>query len=1028
MHPEDQTITKTQDKLLAAIQEESKKFEDYYRWLEKAMPRAFFEDVNQSDMLLIAHNLMGFNVQDQFSQIHVKGLAIILCLDSPDADIKILKNYTEYGIKNYQSYVSLIPPPFPGITGNLRITTIYFTEAIETIEKLFPAESKEELWQKFKQRNPDMPRKEFDRLIVSMNNRFLRSLPIERLILALEMFVRAKTRDNCQYEVRYDQDWEEKGTSSMQIVLAWRNTPKSNFLYRLARVIHRHGLSIQRVNATYIDPYNVNSTLIMALGLHGSNGQAVWDVADIPDFLRELVTVKYFDDFDNIDHYLVSKGVVTGNMGNLLRAMVNFIHQALVHIDLNLYTIENVEEALCRHPELTAKITEAFKLKFDPDFFNLEKFESIRKEVLLAVSKLDTGQEENDTRRKNVLTQAMNFVTYTLKTNLYRNNYTALCFRLDPKYLDAIPFDRSKKFPDLPFAIFFFKGMHFFGFHIRFKDLARGGLRTVFPEQTERMVAERSTVFTECYNLAYTQQRKNKDLPEGGSKGVIFLKPFDRLEMEAAILQKELEESNIDPAVIEEKMNQFRKEQKIEFLHQAQRAFVESLITIVNCEPDGRLKAKYIIDYWKRPEYIYLGPDENMHDSMIQWIAWYSKKYGYKPGSAFISSKPLAGINHKEYGVTSLGLNVFVHEVLNYLDIDPRKQEFTIKMTGGPDGDVAGNQILNFHRFYPNTAKILALTDGSGTIYDPNGLNLPTLVNLFKKGHAIKYYPPAELSEGGFLLDKNLKRYQTALAQQTLCWKKIGGKVIEEWLSGNEMNSLYRHNVHRTKTDIFIPAGGRPRTLNETNYTEYLDELGVPTSKAIVEGANLYLNSAARRALEKLGVIIIKDSSANKGGVICSSFEVLCGLTLGDETFIENKDQLVKEILKRIEQCCFNEANLMLKTHSATGAYLTDASDQISQRINDFTYQLLDYFETLPPLSDDPHDPMNKCFLSYCLPTLRNNFREHLIQQIPDHHKKAIIACHIGSQLVYKRGLNWSPAIIDILPIIWQDSQIVSSQ
>ena len=118
----------------------------------------------------------------------------------------------------------------------------------------------------------------------------------------------------------------------------------------------------------------------------------------------------------------------------------------------------------------------------------------------------------------------------------------------------------------------------------------------------------------------YTQQRKNKDIPEGGSKGVIFLKPFDRLEMEAAILQKELEESNIDPAVIEEKMNQFRKEQKIEFLHQAQRAFVESLITIVNCEPDGRLKAKYIIDYWKKPEYIYLGPDENMHDSMIQWI------------------------------------------------------------------------------------------------------------------------------------------------------------------------------------------------------------------------------------------------------------------------------------------------------------------------------------------------------------------------------------------------------------------------
>ena len=41
---------------------------------------------------------------------------------------------------------------------------------------------------------------------------------------------------------------------------------------------------------------------------------------------------------------------------------------------------------------------------------------------------------------------------------------------------------------------------------------------------------------------------------------------------------------------------------------------------------------KHILDYWKRPEYLYLGPDENMHDEMIQWIADYSKKYRYRPG------------------------------------------------------------------------------------------------------------------------------------------------------------------------------------------------------------------------------------------------------------------------------------------------------------------------------------------------------------------------------------------------------------
>ncbi len=81
------------------------------------------------------------------------------------------------------------------------------------------------------------------------------------------------------------------------------------------------------------------------------------------------------------------------------------------------------------------------------------------------------------------------------------------------------------------------KGLHFIGFHIRFRDLSRGGLRTVFPERMEQMLIERNNVFSECYNLAYTQQKKNKDIPEGGAKGVIFLEPYERLSRRRRDLQ-----------------------------------------------------------------------------------------------------------------------------------------------------------------------------------------------------------------------------------------------------------------------------------------------------------------------------------------------------------------------------------------------------------------------------------------------------------------------------------------------------------
>lgn len=1012
------STTYSKESLQPIIDQESAKFREAYLWLQKNMSPKFFSKVSHDNVILIVHSLMSLHLQDYFFTINLKHAAIVLCLDTPDADLTILKNYTYNGIKNYQTYVSL--EPFQGSLQKIKIATLYFTETVDTESDKFPKEQIEELRGMAKENIPELSDSEFDKLISGINTRFLRSLSTNRLILALKMFLRAKTRDNCQYEVVYNEDWEKSGAPSMQLVLAWRNCPKHNFLYRLARTVYRHQLVINKLNATYIDPYSNRNTFLLAIGLNGQGGKAAWEVADIPDFLREFVTVKYFASFDAIDKILVSKKIISGNMANFLRSMVNFVHQALVHIDSNLYTIENIEEAICRHPELTEQLCNAFKYKFDPQNQNYQAYLDARAKLESDIAQLDTGQEENDIRRKNVLKQGLNFIHYTLKTNFYRRNFTAISFRLDPKYLDEIPFERHKKFPELPYGIYFIKGMHFFGFHIRFKDLSRGGLRTVYPKQSEFVAFERNNVFTECYNLAYTQQYKNKDIPEGGAKGVLFLQPYNRLESEALILKKELENSGVPLEEVEKKIARFQEEQSTEYLYQAQRSYIESLVTIVNCDPDGTLRARHIIDYWKRPEYLYLGPDENMHDSMIEWIAWFSTNYDYKPKSTFISGKPNVGINHKEYGVTSLGVNVYMEAVLRYLGIEPTQQNFTVKISGGPDGDVAGNQIKNLYTHFRKTAKILAITDVSGTIHDPEGLDLEALHLLFKQAKPIKYYPPEKLHEGGFLVDKFTKRTISSYAQQTLCWRMKEGQVMEDWLSGNEMNHLIKNNVHETVADVFIPAGGRPRTLNEKNIGEFLDKEGHPTAKAIVEGANLYLTPKAREILESRGCLIIKDSSANKTGVICSSFEVLCGLTLGDEKFLEHKAQLVSEILVRLKECAANEANLLLTTHQKTNEPLTLISDTISQRINHFTYQLLDYLDQIP-LSNHPQDLLVRCFLDYCLPLLRAQFKEELLKEIPEHHKKAIIACHIAARLVYKKGLDWYPSIVDILPVVLQE-------
>ena len=775
-----ESMTPTPESFITAVESESKKFKDFYLWLERSMPRGFFEEVSNDEAMLVAHHLMGFELQDKFCFINLKRSALVLTSETPTADLEILDRFAKFGIKNYQAFVST--EPLPGIKDKIRIGVLAFTQAEETVVETpaLPQEKINEIKMHVKQIDPAVSDEEFIDLVRSFDTRFLRALSIEDITLAVDMFFRAKSRDNCQYEVRYVEDWQKENKPSLQIAMAWRNAPKFNFLYRIAQTFNRHHLVMRGVSATYIHPYERQNVLVMVIGIHGADGRAAWDTANLPDFLRELVRVKYFAGFDPIAECLVDKGVISGNYGNLFRAFTPLIHQFLLPIDPNLFTEDAIREAFCAHPDLTLKLIEAFSARFEPDHVDSDRFDQVGNEFLKEVGRLDTGNEMLDRVRKLTLSICFEIIAKTLKTNFYRNNITALSFRLDPTFLDCLPYERSRLFPELPFAIFFMKGMHFFGFHVRFKDLARGGIRTISLQNLDQLKAEQNHVFSECYNLAYTQHKKNKEIPEGGAKGVIFLQPFFRLEAETEVLKGELDLTKLTDKEKEEKIALFREEQRQEFLHSAQRSYIESLITLVNSDDDGKIRAKHVVDYWGKPEYLYVGPDENMSDEMISWIAAFSKRYNYRPGGSFITSKPIAGINHKTYGVTSLGVIRYMDQLLRSIGINPEKDTFKVKLSGGPDGDVAGNALLRLAEEYGQTAKVVALTDVSGTIPDPEGLDLQEMKRLFKAAQPIRFYPKEKLHEEGYLLDKQTKRPAGPYAMQTLLVRKKGGRVVED--------------------------------------------------------------------------------------------------------------------------------------------------------------------------------------------------------------------------------------------------------
>lgn len=1010
-----------------AIKHERDSFEEFYTWIEGHMPSSFFEEFSNDQIMTIVHNLIGFKVQGEFVQIHFNDCSIVICLDGPGADLRILEHYAFFGIQSYQTFVSDSQLPGYKIKSKIRIAIIYYTPVIDENNKGNTPVSKKDLCEickNIESRNKHFTKSDFNTLVKSINSRYLRILTKERLEITIEMYYRAKSRDHLQYEEKCNHNWKDKQKKgpSMQIIFAWKNTHKYKFLYKLAKLVYRHNLVMKNVNSTYVDPYTTDNILLMSLSLHGINNTSAWEATDLEDFLRELATLKYFTDGDEIEEHFVATKQLTGNEGNLLRCIVDLSHQFLLHADVNMYSKDYVIEALTRHIEITVFMVKSFHLKFNPKHYNIKEYEDAKASFIKMVSKIDTGNLSHDTRRKNILFACFSVIDYTLKCNYYRKNKSSLAFRIDPNILSSLCYDYKEKFPEIPYGIFFIKGKSFLGFQVRFKDLSRGGLRTIFPKKLEHATWERINIFSECYNLAYTQQKKNKDIPEGGSKAVIFIEPFEDLSFETEVFLKELHLSGIKEETIKEKISTYHADQRLAYLYSSQRSFIFSMMTLVNCTDDGKLKEKDILDYHGRPEYVYLGPDENMHNSMIEWIADYSVSSGYKLGSAFISSKPKYGINHKEFGVTSYGVNVYMHNVLLYLGFDPKKDPFTVKISGGPDGDVAGNQIFNLYKYYKKTAKVLAITDVSGTIFDPKGLDLEELVRLFHEEKPLRFYPAEKLNDGGLLLDIETKKEKSAYQTLTLCYKKEKGKLIKEWLSGNDTHHLYSHNLHQVKSDIFIPGGGRPRTLNINNYTNFLDESGIPTSKAIIEGANLYLTGDARDALEALGVLIIKDSSANKGGVICSSLEVLCSLLMKKKEFVDNKKDLMIDVLDFIRDKAQNEATLLLDSHKKYGLPLTELSDRVSKKINTYTNEILNFLETMD-LPETLSDPLIKTLVAYLPPIFQKKYKNRILKNIPDMHKKAIIACAIAQQVVYERGLSWSPSIVDVLPLIIGDKK-----
>lgn len=600
------------------------------------------------------------------------------------------------------------------------------------------------------------------------------------------------------------------------------------------------------------------------------------------------------------------------------------------------FSESRVAQAVKEHHDIVSLIYNHFESKLHPKRAK-NNLENLEEDI---ITKIET--DVPSVKDRTILKYFITFNKMILKTNFFMRDKTCMVYRLDPAFLNKIDF------PEKPFGLFFFVGRVFIGFHIRFRDIARGGIRIVKSGNLTLYENNLDTIFLENYNLALTQQAKNKDIPEGGSKGTILLNLQDQNEEERAF-----------------------------------KSYIDGMVDLI-------MPNEEVLDLCCKDEILFLGPDERTAE-LMKWAALYAKRRNYPFWKAFTTGKTprIGGIPHDMHGMTTAGVHEYVLGVLKKLNM--REEEIVKIQTGGPDGDLGSNEILI------SKDKTIAIVDGSGVLYDPDGINREELFRLAKKRVTVEEFDKSHLSKKGFFVSINDKEVTLP-----------DGNLVH---NGEEFrNKFHLHSL--AKADLFIPCGGRPAAVNINNWQKLLDERGKPKFRIIIEGANLFITEEARLRLEEHGIIVIKDASANKGGVTSSSFEVFTSLALSDNEFKKHltvddgkvpdfRKAYIDEIIQIIKKNARLEFNLLWDEHERKGTPLTKLTNMVSSKINRLTDAVF---------TSNLHQNINlrrKVVSEYASkPLLDLVGIENILKRVPENYLRSIVSTKIATDFVYTRGIE----------------------
>jgi len=355
------------------------------------------------------------------------------------------------------------------------------------------------------------------------------------------------------------------------------------------------------------------------------------------------------------------------------------------------------------------------------------------------------------------------------------------------------------------------------------------------------------------------------------------------------------------------------------------------------------------------------------------------------------------GIPHDTYGMTTHSVREYVTGIQRKLNLGKDGNTITKFQTGGPDGDLGSNEI----KMSEGIETTIGVVDGSGVLFDPKGINSHELVRLANERSLVSGFDKTKLSSSGFAV----MVYEEDV-------KLPNGELVE---NGTHFRNLFHLNKD-VQADFFVPCGGRPQAVNLSNVEQFMYQEDGKTLrfKYIVEGANLFFTQDARLVLEKAGVILFKDASANKGGVTSSSLEVLAALVMKDDEFAKNMQvsdsgvipefyqTYVKEVQASIDANAMSEFECLWNEHQESKTPYSILTNILSERITSLTTQIA-ASESLWS-----HVALRNKMIESAFPKslVKLLSLPTILSRLPESYQRAVFASQLASRFVYESGLN----------------------